>query len=99
MRLLPVFADRGAFTYLTSLGGVSYRLEFYWKPKLQFWYMDIFDGVTDAPIILGRKIVHSSFPLNQKGFDIRPGAALLFVGTDYSRQEDLGVKIEVYALD
>lgn len=96
---MPTFPQRGAFTYRMDLDGDPLRLEFYWRPKLQAWYVDIFDGVSDDPIVVGRKVVNAATPLNRQGLEFREGVGILFVGADYDRQGDLGSKIEVIAVD
>lgn len=52
---LPLYQDP-AYTYITSLERVAYKLRFYYNERMQQWIVDLYYANND-PVVLGEAVV------------------------------------------
>lgn len=84
---LPAFPHLPQHVMRVELAGRRYIYRRTWRPRLNAWYVDIYDG-DDNPILLGRRLVAQSTLSGELPLDL-PGEIFVRGQDDYRRQ-DLG---------
>lgn len=92
---LTLFPEFAKFAQQATLGSRDYRLEFEWRPRLEAWYVNIFDPSTDEPVVTGRRITSYS-SLTRGRIEFERGAGLLAIGPDPYDRYDLGTRLKVF---
>lgn len=85
--------------FTVELSGVSYILICKWNGEMPAWVLDIFDEVTQAPIIIDLPLVAGQNLLEQYGHLGIPGSLIVYTdGDQYASPtlENIGQEANLY---
>lgn len=87
---IPSFPDLPSHQLTVALGGLKVTVRFYWRPRLQSWYMDLLNADGTARLISGRRLSPGTSPNLDRVLEDGPDGLLFVSGLDGYTQADLG---------
>lgn len=91
---IPVDPSRPSQIFDIVLAEVRYRMRLTWRERTASWYIDLLDGETEAPILVGRRVAPGFTPWRPKREGMPEGVLYVRGNDGYSRY-DLGDSLQL----